>query len=347
METTSKKRIYRVSELMEETKKSIQEQKMFQKGASCGFISGDSSVSYLKGFTTGIYSYSAMGKTQFYIQEAVHLSKAHNWVHAVWLTEQGRKTQMIADILQTYLGVNLTDDSATIKESELQQGLEWLDKHFVIIDHEEEVLSIKDILESAVKIQKELGIQLDSIGIDNATNLKTELGMDKATFMNYVQNACNRTAVKYNWHIFTLFHVNKIEAVECKETKKKFMPIPTHFDISGGQQINFTGNQLIGVYRGIKSKEDEDIINPKTGAPFILNEAWINVTKTKPKGIGEIGIFQIFFDRNRNQYYEVFQGQKYYCGEFEAKQKNKSKPSAMQPNVQFEKIELPEDSPFG
>lgn len=65
METTSKKRIYRVSELMEETKKSIQEQKMFQKGASCGFISGDSYVSYLKGFTTGIYSYSAMGKTQF------------------------------------------------------------------------------------------------------------------------------------------------------------------------------------------------------------------------------------------------------------------------------------------
>lgn len=341
-----KKRIFRVSDILDETKKVILEKKVFQKGSSCGFISGDSYVSYLKGFTTGIYSYSAMGKTQFYIQEAVHLSKVHNWVHAVWLTEQGRKTQMIADILQTYLGVNLSDESTTIKESVLTSALEWLDKHFIIIDHEEEILSIKDILESAVKIQKELGIQLDSIGIDNATNLKTELGMDKATFMNYIQNACNRTAVKYNWHIFTLFHVNKIEPVECKETKKKFMPIPSHFDISGGQQINFTANQLIGVYRGIKSKDDEDIINPKTGTPFILNEAWINVTKTKPKGVGEIGMFQIFFDRNRNQYYEIFQGKKYYCGEYEAEQNKKSKPtqSAMQPNVDFMK-EL-DDAPF-
>lgn len=338
-----KKRIYRVSELMEETKKSIQENKVFQKGASCGFITGDSYVSYLKGFTTGIFSYSAMGKSQFYIQTAVHLSKAHGWIHAVWLTEQGRKTQMIADILQTYLGVNLTDDSATIKESELENGLKWLDEHFIIIDHEEEILSIKDILESAVRIEKELGIKLDSIGIDNATNLKTELGMDKATFMNYIQNACNRTAVKYNWHIFTLFHVNKLDPIECKETKKKFMPLPTHFDISGGQQINFTANQLIGVYRGIKSKDDEDIINPKTGSPFILNEAWINVTKTKPKGTGELGMFQIFFDRNRNQYYEVFQGKKYYCGQFEEQKKKGEKPSAMKPNLNFGK-DL--DNPF-
>ena len=333
-----KKRIFRVSELAEETKKAIQDQKVFQKGASCGFISGDSAMSYLKGFTTGIYSYSAMGKSQFYIQTAVHLAVSHGWVHAIWLTEQGRKSQLIADVLQTYLGVNLTDEGSTIKESDLQEGLDFCDKHFIIIDHEEEILSIRDILESAVKIETELGIKIDSVGIDNATNLKKEMGMDKAEFMNYIQNACNRTAVKRDWHIFTLFHVNKIEAVECKVTKKKFMPMPTHFDISGGQQINFTANQLVGIYRGIKTREDEDIINPRTGMPFIVNEAWVNVTKTKPKGVGEIATFQIFFDRAKNQYYEIFQGKKYYCGEYEATHSTKNKPSsdsAIKPNLNF------------
>lgn len=339
-----KKRIYRVNDLVEQAKKEIKEGKVFQKGENCGFINGDCYVSYLKGFTTGIYSYSAMGKTQFYIQEAVHLSKNSGWVHGVWLTEQGKKTQLVADILQTYLGVNLSKESQTIKESVLDAGFKWVNDHFIIIDHEEEILSIRDILEAAAKAEKEFGIKLDAVGIDNATNLKKELGMDKAEFMNYVQNACNRTAVKRDWHIFMLFHVNKLDDIECKVTKKKFKPLPTHFDISGGQQINFTGYQLIGVYRGIKQEEDSDIINPRTGIPFILNEAWISVTKSKPKGIGNLGIFQIFFDSNRNQYYEIFQGKKYYCGEYEQQQKKKEKTSAIKPNLKS--WELPSDSPF-
>jgi hypothetical protein len=331
-------RIYRVSEVKTKALAGLKSKDLYVKGDSCGFKTGDEYVSYRKGYSTGIFSYSAQGKTQFYIQEAIHLSKQYGRKHAVWLTENGKKEELIIDLAMTYMGKSVFSPKVDYTLEELEDAFTWLDNHFYIIDHEESILNIRDIYEQVICIENTYNVKIDYVCIDNATNLAREAEKSRVMiheYMNYLMTAINRTSLKKGYHTFILFHVGKTDFVECKTTKAKFQPPPSHFDIVGGQMVNYLGYQLIGVYRPISRQEQVGIINPETTQPFELNETQIIVTKSKPKAVGKQGKFTLYFDEDRQGYYEYVSNKRYYCGEYD-NPKPKVEHSVLQPNYNFD-----------
>lgn len=334
----SKPKIFRISDIRTKAVKGLNNKDLYVKGDDCGFQTGDEYVSYRRGYSTGIFSYSAQGKTQVYIEQAVHLSKKYGRKHAIWLSENGKKEELIIDIAMTYMKKSVFSSNVSFTLEEIEEALEWLDEYFFIIDHEESMLNIRDIYEQVANIESSFNIKIDYVCIDNATNLSREEGKSKLLiheYMNYLMTAINRTSLKKNYHTFILFHVGKTDFVECKVTKAKFQPPPSHFDIVGGQMVNYLGYQLIGVYRPISRKEQLGIINPETGMPFELNETHIIVTKSKPKAVGKQGKFVLYFDEDRQSYYELIGGVKYYCGEYSNPQPV-NKVEAIKPNYNFD-----------
>jgi hypothetical protein len=83
---------------------------------------------------------------------------------------------------------------------------------------------------------------------------------------------------------------------------EKFPKAPTPFDIKGGSAIFSKAMNLIGVHRDY----DEHGEGYKQS-----NIANINISKVKPKAVGEKGLCKLNFDVWRNSYYEDI-GQAFY-----------------------------------
>lgn len=326
---------------------------VYVKGHDCGFKTGDEFLSYRIGYTTGVYSYSAQGKTQFYIEQSVHLSKRYGLKHAIWLTESGKKEEMVLDIAMTYMGKSLFGGNEPVTDEEIEEALTWMDQYFFIIDHESDMLNIRDIYGAVGEIEREYDIKIDCVAIDNASNLVREDGKSRLMiheYMNYLITAVNRTSLKMKYHTFILFHVQKTDKIECKDTKKKYQECPDHYSISGGQQINFLSYNLVCVWRPISREEQVGIINPDTLMPFELNESHIVITKSKPKGVGNQGKFVLRFDAAKQKFYELIDGHKFYAGEYELKfsdvPEGMKPKSATQPSKSWYDVDSDDNEPF-
>ena len=338
-----KKRYYKISELQTNTLSSLKNKEIFVKGSDCGFKVGDEFISYRIGFSTSIYSYKSEGKTQFTLQQAVHLSVAHGWKHALWLSESGKKSEAVLDIVMCYLGKSLFSGDY-ISDDEILEALLFLNDFFYFIDHEKSMLNIRDIYEIVAEIEQTEGIKISGVIIDNATNLareQTKSSLMIHEYMNYLMTAVNRTSLSKGYHTFILFHVGKPESMaECKTSGKKFRPCPSDFSILGGQQTGYLGFQMFSVWRPCRTIDDYGIINPKTGVPYAINETVITVTKSKPKKIGIEGSFHIYFDIDKQQYYEIIGNEKFYCGSYNQilNPTAEATPSALQPSKSFTDI---------
>lgn len=317
------KRYYKISELQQKALNRFKEKEIFVKGYDCGFKSGDDYISYRTGYSTAIYSHSAQGKSQFLIEQLVHLSNKYELKHAIWLTENGAKDELTVDIAMTYLKKSVFGGEE-ITDKDILRAYEWMEKYFYIIDHESSMLNVRDIYESVLLIEKEQGVKINTVSIDNASNLSREADKAKMMiheYMAYLMTSINRTSLAKNFHTFILFHVNPTDLVECKDTKRKYMGKPTHYHISGGSQVNYLGYQLINIWRPVTSQEMLGIVNPETGIPFQLNEAVITVSKSKPKKVGTTGSFSLYFDTEKQCYYELQMNKKFYSGQYEEQQK--------------------------
>lgn len=336
-----KKKYYRISEIQDQVFEIKNES--FSKGWSTGFASLDELISYKRGYSTIIYSYSHQGKTQFAIEECVHMAKEFGVVSVVYLTEAGTMGDTILDIIQTYLGKNLSVE--VVEDVQILEALIWADNHFVLLDSIDTLLTIREIYSEILKIKKETGLDIGNLVIDHYGNLEKD---EKQKYFNvsenvkYVLQAVTRCSKKFNLHTFILFHVRDTDPIKCKITEKFYLPKPEHYEIAGGQQVNFLGQQMICVWRPISSPEKFGIIDPDTAMPYDINETRITVSKSKPKMIGRLGTQGIYFDVPTQRYYEEIGGRKYFAREYaestQPKKKETSKPKPAAAPVKYKSL---------
>ena len=56
------------------------------------------------------------------------------------------------------------------------------------------------------------------------------------------------------------------------------------------------------------------IVDEETGEPYLDNEVHIIIQKFKPKGVGKRGTVKLYFDAEKNRYYEMYLGEPRYAG---------------------------------
>lgn len=330
------KRYFKISDVKQQalTHKS----KVSERGKSSGFHTIDPYISYVEGHTTTVVGHPGDGKTQYVIEELCHLSSKYGDKNVCYLTEAGTEVETVLDIVQTHVKKALqfmTDD-------ELLEGLEWMEQFFYIIDISKELLNIREIYETVRDIEVTEGVKINNVVVDHYHNIlpvPEQMSTQIADKVKFTYQAINRTSKKFSYHTIILFHVKDVDPVKCSTTGMYYLPKPEMWMISGGVQSSYHGQQVISLWRPIKRQEQIGIVNPYTGIPFELNMMIVTCLKVKPKNSGKLGGDTLMWDWEKQSYYEIIAGKKYYVGEYESL--NKPTPSAtLKPSRKFDDDEI-------
>ena len=323
------------------------------RGWDTGISNVDEILSYVKGFSTVVFSYAHHGKTQFIIDNCVFLARKYKVVSAMYLTEAGKRSQAVLDIMQTLVGKQIQE----ITDEEFMIALDFIDKYFLFADIDTKLVSIEEIYTEVEALIKS-GVKIDNVVIDHFHQLEQspeQKFMDRADKTKYVMRKIGKESRRLDIHTFLTMHVRDTSPIQCPTSKLYYLPPPEKEDISGGQQASYLAYNMVSVWRPVMGEDKFGIINPSTGLPYAVNETIISVAKVKPKGSAKLGKRSIFFDVNKQRYYSVEGGVKIYAVDSLKKGKpndsenevlaTSGEESALKPNLNFG-LEGLEDAPF-
>jgi hypothetical protein len=312
------KKYFRANEFKDDVYASQNE--TFEKGWSCGWSCGDDFVSFKKGFTSYVYSHPHQGKTVWVTESLIHLAKNENLTICIYSPETGGKKEVVWNLIQVYTGKRLYGKGAhKITTQEIDVALEFINEHFIVLEHNPfakgvlERFTVRDIFNQVHLAEKDYNKKVDVLCVDPFNLLDRELDDDRKAIQDYVLSTLsfiNSASKKMGLHTILVAHLAGEELIVDKDTGIEYMPKPHPSKLAGGQSFWRAGFQMIGLFR-----EPYGVLK-RDGFPYQENCMQVLVQKTKPFGVGRLGMFQVFYDTDTHTLYESFGEKRYRCGAF-------------------------------
>ena len=271
-----------------------------KKGAWTGFSSLFDKYSVKRGSTTYIYAGAHQGKSQFGFELMMNLAEYDGWKWAIYSPETGSPTEVFAELLWVYLRKPfLVNDKITATDEETDVAIEFINKHFYIIDSGLQDLSIEAFYTSVEKIEKDNFIKIDGCLVDPFTEIKTDVsaGVRDDIAIGQVLTKVRKHSADRDYHTIVTVHTRHQQAKY--KNGVPYVDKPTMNDIAGGMQWSRKGMMVVNVWRCPFGLEDGN------GIPYEANQVEITVVKAKPKIVGKLGTVTLYFDKLSNRYYEL------------------------------------------
>lgn len=331
---------YRVNEFKDEVLSS--RELIFERGYLCGFHSGNEYISYKKGFTSYFYAHPFSGKTSFILDQMVYIATKYGCKIAIYSSEGGDKNVLVSALVQVVLGKKLHGSNKSIVSiDEWITAMDFIDKHFVIIDpdlvsKDAEKFSAKTAFNTVKLARKEYGWDIDIFVIDPFNYLMRDADQMKMSVADYTLDTLmfiNKASHKMGLHTIICMHLRDDDLIEDKETGVSYMPRPYPSKIMNGQNVWRAAQAMIGLWR-----LPETVMEKGTGYPYPTNGTDILIQKNKIFGSGKgKGEFRLFFDDNKQKFYEEIDYKRYYIGEYESYFNNTNvKQIELKPNRNFD-----------
>lgn len=346
------KAYYRVSEFQQEVLDKRTE--TFERGFEIGFYSAYNYLNLKKKFTSYLYASPFSGKSSFVMDVYMHIARKYGAKIAIFSPESGGKEALVSYLVQVYLGKKLHGQEAKVAmDEEWLEALDFIDNHFLILDPkvvgaDKVEFTAQEVFKQLKDAVKEYGWSLDILLLDPLTMIRKGEEDRKKSIADFVLDMLyyfNHIADAWNIHIQIAMHTADSDTIVDKDTGIEYTPKPYPSRLHNGQNVFRTGQTMFGLWRcpaGVTEK--------KTGLPYPNDATDFLVQKNKILGAGDVGEFRLYYDVGAQKFYEIINGKKYYCGQYEEemnrKIKGEVKPSAMKPSLLFDKVELPSDSPF-
>lgn len=270
-----------------------------KKGAWTGFSSLFDKYSVKRGSTTYIYAGAHQGKSQFGFEVMMNLAEYSGWKWAVYSPETGSPTEVFAELLWVYLRKPfLVNDMVTATDEETDQAIDFINKHFYIIDSGLSDLTIEGFYTAVEQIEIRNEIKIDGCLVDPFTEIKTDVssGVRDDIAIGQILTKVRKHSADRDYHTIVTVHT-KHQAAKYKNGVP-YVDVPTMNDIAGGMQWSRKGMMVVNVWRCPFGLEDEN------GIPYEPNQVKITVVKAKPKIVGKLGSVTLFYDKLTNRYYE-------------------------------------------
>jgi twinkle protein len=280
-----------------------------KKGEWTGFESLFDKYSMKRGSTTYIYAGAHTGKSQFTFELIINLAQYSGWKWAIYSPETGSPTDLYAELLWVYLRKPfLVNDRITASEEEADKAIDFISKHFFVVDSGLKDLSIEGFYTAVEEIESRYDTKIDGCVIDPFTEIKTDIssGVRDDIAIGQVLTRIRKHSSERDYHTIVTVHTKH------QQPKYKngipYVDVPTMNDIAGGMQWSRKGMMIINVWRCPYGLEDEN------GIPYEPNQVKITVVKAKPKIVGSLGSIYLYYDRMANRYYEAGEnGKKIYA----------------------------------
>lgn len=284
-------------------------EKGITRGLYCGFETLHEYYTVKTGVTTYLYGSPFSGKTEFWFDILVTMTELYGWHHVIYSPESGTKSEIAAELISKKCRKPFYKQFQNhLTEDDLFRELDWLDEYFFIIDPQETDITIEDFFKAVDGIERDYNVKINSTVCDPFNELKHEFGLDGRQDL-YIENklgVIRRNAITHNRHNAIITHCTDQVQVKDTDTEGKevyYYPIPSPRQIAGGQAWYRKAMNLICVWR-----PPANVIDKNTGTPFKENEVNIIIQKFKPKGTGKKGIIKLYYDQQKNRYYETING---------------------------------------
>jgi hypothetical protein len=304
------------------------------KGKSIGWDWDMLPFTIKEGTTTYIGAAPASGKTELWFEFLINLSCLHGWNHVVFSPETGSSAEIFSELCYKYIGKPYVQGKNSMTNGEQVSAEMFINEHFIVIDPIDEDLTITKFYQLVDEIERKEGIKIHTTTIDPWNELTEEfipadLGREDK-YLSRILGLVRKNARKTGRHNCVINHVRDQPMVSAKTiagTDISYFPMPSARDFAGGQVWFRKGLSVLIPWRPPYGLGDAD------GVGAEKNEVHLKVAKSKPKGVSKNGVYKMFLDIERYQYYMLdFKGNRVYANRGTTYKKESQR-----------KIEIPKD----
>lgn len=283
-----------------------------QRGSNTGFKSLDNLYSIKNGSYTFVLGSPTHGKSEFIFE--LLINQAHRGFRSIiYSPETGSVEEIIAELVHKYTGKSAyLTNQYHCDDKEFIEALTFIDWHFLVVDSEEKAYSITDIFNMVDKYEKENnGEKINYIMAEPYNEIRhdmTEFGARQDLYIEQFVGDVRRYCKKTGKHTFISLHPTSQQMKN--DNGFSYYPKPLPREAAGGQALFRKAMSWITIWR------------PPVGYPHDHgdhgdNDLIVSIDKAKPKGVSTKGETMLFFDWQKNRYYEQINGVKMYAYEHE------------------------------
>lgn len=323
MSEQTAKAYHRISEFQQDVLDS--RNKIFERGFDVGFQSAKNIYNLKKKSTSIDFASPYSGKTAYTFDILIHIAARYDAKICCFSPEAGGRESLVAYLAQVYMGKKLHGHNAQqATDKEWIEALQFLDEHFVIlapkvVGKDKINFTTSELFSQVHRASLEYGWKFDILLVDTHAMLRKSDEEKKSTIADYILENLyyfNHVADSMDMHIKIIMHSADDSTIVDKDSGIEYIPKPHPNRIANGKNIFRTSQQLLGIWRcpaGVHEKQ--------TGCPYPENATDFFVQKNKIQGAGTTGSFRLYYDEIRQKFYEIIDGKRYYCGEYEEQQK--------------------------
>lgn len=280
------------------------------RGESVGFKCFSDLYSVKQGTYTFIYSEPTHGKSELMFEICLNQAEEHGKRSLICSPETGTVDEIIAELIHKYTGSKIQkNEFTTLTDKQFHTAMEWLNHHFVIADTDEQTYSIPKLFELANEWEKaNPGQKIDIIVGEPYNELDhsemSKFGARQDLYIEDLVSVFRRLCRKHNRHFILTIHPSGSSVPITDKHGFAYYPKPLPRQAAGGQALYRKAMTWITLWRPPKGYKNDD----KNPDPVFENEVHICIDKAKPKGVATKGICKLYFDWQKNRYFEKFEG---------------------------------------
>jgi len=237
---------------------------------------------------TGIPS---SGKSRWVGWHVVQLAKSLGWQFAICSPEHQPLQRHAAELISCFNGMPFREGpNERMSAEQLNQGIDWLDKHFSFLLPDDE-MTIERILElSRVEVFRRgiKGLVVDPWNEFDHTRPK---GMSLTEYVGKTLIKIRQFARRHQVHVWVVAHPQKLQ-----KDKDGEYPVPTPYDVSDSAHWYNKPDMALTVHRD--KLDDSKAVD-------------IHIQKVRFEENGHIGVAEMFFNKLNGQYSDEAPGQRF------------------------------------
>jgi len=303
------------------------------KGYELSFETTKDLFSIKLGCTTYVYAAPYAGKSQIWFEILIDLSVNYGLRHAIFSPETGKARDIFIELMTIYVRKDFYKDyhNQMTKEEKLIAE-KFVDSHFIVIDPDDAVFTIEEFYDYVDIVERVYNCKIHTTVADPFNEFSHDFSKDNGRQDMYIERILGfirRNARTNDRHNCLITHVSDQKPRVDESTKISYYPPASYREIAGGQAWSRKGEQMICIWRPPSGLNDEN------GIPYEENQTEVRIQKSKPKGVGKLGKFSLFYDVKGHSFYEV-------THDGEVRYSNRIKES-IAPEKKFEEIEINEN----
>lgn len=271
------------------------------RGYFCGWDELDKYWTLKLGTTSYWYGAPYSGKTQIWFEILINTSRFYGFKHVVFSPETGGADDIFIELMQIYSGKDFYKDyNNQLSEAEKDDAKTFLDKHFIVVDPTDELISIDDFYNYVDIIERKYNVKIHTTTVDPWNELRHDFDKHNARdiYLEWALGKIRQNARVNNRHNCIITHITQQAQVKDKDNNKMYFPPASFREVAGGQSWARKGMGMISVYRPPEGNKDEN------GRPFEPNTTQLYIQKIKPKGSGMKGMATLYYSVKEHRYYE-------------------------------------------